>query len=267
MRAFLPGRFAVASHGHRHVVIRAGRVAMPFVRPANDPSHFAGPFAASRGCLPSVVQAAASPDARHVATSASKITTNHGIHEPIDEATNHDSSTRAIRLAWEVLRPDWPLVALTAGMLVASILTTLAFPLAIGDLFDVVRTHLQENSIAVAEGGSRNLAQMIRDVRMAAASAPPAFGSVLARLCACLVASATGNGIVAYLAPMLGERFGTRMRERLMMVRERRGGSLNVPVDVVGDGTVHCVTSCFVGYDDESGPFLVGIPSILILDT
>jgi ABC-type multidrug transport system fused ATPase/permease subunit len=124
-----------------------------------------------------------------------------------------------VQLALEVLRPDFPLVALTAVILTATIATTLAFPLAIGDLFDVVRQHLAAlgaPAAPTAGAGGIGWAGTLAALRTASASAPPAFRPTLLRLCACLVASAAGNAVVAYLAPLLGERFGARMRTRLM---------------------------------------------------
>ena len=57
---------------------------------------------------------------------------------------------------------------------------------------------------------------MVNDVRSISAAAPTNFYPVLFRLCACLCCSAIGNGAVAFLAPLLGERFAARMRKRLM---------------------------------------------------
>lgn len=129
---------------------------------------------------------------------------------------NRDSNN-GLKLAWEVILPDTPLLLLTAFTLVGSIVATLCFPLALGDLFDVVREHIASlpynNLVESSTGG---ISQTIADVRHAAATAPPAFRQVLLRLCLCLVASAIGNGAVAFLAPSLGERFGSRLRQRLM---------------------------------------------------
>jgi len=128
----------------------------------------------------------------------------------------------------ELLKPDAPLVVLTMLTLLATVFATLAFPLAIGDIFDVVRQHLASistastaNSIPVPVPAfttslADSLLQTVVDVRAAAVAAPPAFHAVLLRLCICLVLSAAGNAAVAYLAPLMGERFGVRLRKRLM---------------------------------------------------
>ena len=140
-----------------------------------------------------------------------------GKHPSVD----HNSSSglgRSLRLAWDVLKPDSPLLAVIFVTLVGSIIATLCFPLSLGDLFDVVRIQVS-NSGAQAVAGSANhqgLVQTIADIRHAATVAPPSFRGVLLRLSSCLVISAIGNGILAYMAPLLGQRFGTRLRKRLM---------------------------------------------------
>lgn len=48
----------------------------------------------------------------------------------------------AWRLAVATLRPDWPLLLATTASLVGTILFTLLFPLAIGEVFDVVRAQV-----------------------------------------------------------------------------------------------------------------------------
>ena len=155
------------------------------------------------------------------------------IFYPISKESKPSASTPAsidpLRLVAEVLWPDRFLVLLTAVTLVITIGLTLAFPLAIGDLFDVVRQHLASippetaaakaatvATAATASTASSTLVEMISDVRSIINFAPPNFYPVLGRLCACLVLSASGNAAIAYLAPLLGERFAVRMRKRLM---------------------------------------------------
>ena len=48
----------------------------------------------------------------------------------------------AWRLALATLRPDWPLLLATSVSLAGTILFTLLFPLAIGEVFDVVRAQV-----------------------------------------------------------------------------------------------------------------------------
>jgi len=132
-----------------------------------------------------------------------------------------EQKTSPLALALEVLKPDAPLVAVTVLTVFATVITTLAFPLAIGDLFDVIRQYLGSMASAVQPQAAPttpwgSLMQTAAEVQIAAAASPQAFRSILLRLSVCLVLSATGNAAVAFLAPTLGERFGVRMRKRLM---------------------------------------------------
>jgi ABC-type multidrug transport system fused ATPase/permease subunit len=108
----------------------------------------------------------------------------------------------------ETLRPDWPLLLATALVLAATIFFTLTFPLVIGEVFDVVRAH----------GGLANEAPINPFAALGGTSSttPPTFAGVMVKLCACLVLSATGNAAVAWCSALLGERFGRRLRGRLM---------------------------------------------------
>lgn len=175
--------------------------------------------AATLPLRPTVCAAAAAAEAQ---PSAAPETNGSG-------AARSSSSSKAdpLRLAAEVLWPDRFLVLGTAFTLVCTICLTLAFPLALGDIFDVVRQHLAANpeaAAAAAGAGGRGPApvtlagvtELVADIRGVAAAAPAGFYPVLTRLCACLCASAAGNGAVAYLAPLLGERFAARLRKRLM---------------------------------------------------
>lgn len=124
----------------------------------------------------------------------------------------------AVKLAIETLRPDWPLLLVTTVSLVATIAFTLLFPMAMGQVFDVVRAH---GGLASAASGPAGAA-VNPFSHAAAAAAPSSFQAALLKLAACLVLSATGNALVAYLSTILGERFGHRLKGRLMQVRLAR---------------------------------------------
>ena len=140
-------------------------------------------------------------------------------------STNADKGRSSVRLASELLWPDRALVALTAVTLILTVGLTLAFPLAIGDIFDVVRENLASTTATVGAATGTltpptttlGLTQTIADVQGIVANAPPKFYPTLLRLSACLILSAAGNAAVAFLAPLLGERFAVRLRKRLML--------------------------------------------------
>ncbi len=121
----------------------------------------------------------------------------------------------AFKLAIETLRPDWPLLLGTSVSLAATIAFTLMFPLAMGAVFDVVRA--QGGLTSAAAGPAA--AAINPFSHAAAAAAPSSFQGALLKLAACLVLSATGNALVAYLSTIAGERFGHRLKGRLMQVR------------------------------------------------
>lgn len=149
-----------------------------------------------------MMQAAAS-----AAAAAAPLPVRAGAAAP---QTADETRNAALRLAVETLRPDWPLLVTTTVLLVATIACTLAFPLAIGEVFDVVRA---QGVTAVASNGP---AVAMVNPFSGAAAVPPSFQTALAKLAACLVASATGNAIVSYFSTLVGERFGHRLKGRLM---------------------------------------------------
>jgi hypothetical protein len=114
----------------------------------------------------------------------------------------------------ETLRPDWPLLLVTTATLVATIAFTLLFPLAIGEVFDVVRA---QASLAAGDAASSAAAAAANPFTLSAARAtPPSFRAAMLKLSCCLVLSATGNALVSYFSTLLGERFGYRLKARLM---------------------------------------------------
>lgn len=124
------------------------------------------------------------------------------------------------RIFWKMLKAEAPLLVLTVCTITAGVLVTLGFPLALGDLFDVVRNHLEKNSTPLLmeqksmwEIGLRGYASL---VKQAWQSAPPEFYPVLGRLSACLVLSAIGNAGSSFLAPTVGERIGRQLRKNTM---------------------------------------------------
>eukprot|EP00887_Chlorella_sp_A99_P006287 scaffold3.g6287.t1 len=113
----------------------------------------------------------------------------------------------ALRLAGEVLRPDSWLLAFTTAVLLFTIATTLAFPVVIGELFDLVRN-------TVVGAGAATPALSLWDF----AAMPPSFRWTLFVLVACLALSTLGNVAVAVLSPLVAERFAVRLRDRMMEV-------------------------------------------------
>lgn len=131
------------------------------------------------------------------------------------------STTRVKQMTWSLLAPDLPLLVLTITTLVVSVLVTLGFPLALGELFDIIRRNLTtltaDNALpAVMPMWSTTLPTYVSLVKTAAAAAPPDFHPTLIRLCACLVLSSMGNASSGYLASLVGERFGKRLRKQTM---------------------------------------------------
>lgn len=133
---------------------------------------------------------------------------------------NTESEREGRHIIWKMLKTEAPLLVLTVCTITAGVLVTLGFPLALGDLFDVVRNHLENNSTTVLmeqksmwEIGLGGYASL---VKQAWQSAPPEFYPVLARLSACLVLSAIGNAGSSFLAPTVGERIGRQLRKNTM---------------------------------------------------
>lgn len=120
--------------------------------------------------------------------------------------------SESYRLALDVLKPDIPLLTITIGVLIISIAVTLAFPLAIGDLFDVVRLY----GVVTPPAASATTFEGIKAAIEIGKNPPPEFRRVLVRLCACMALAAVGNAAASFLASLLGERFGYRMRKKLM---------------------------------------------------
>lgn len=141
-------------------------------------------------------------------------------HESTEEETGPSKTTRIARMTWSLLLPDGWLLMLALSMLVVSVVVTLGFPLALGDLFDCVRKHIAESGGHVIPEPlpvwGTSLGTYINLVKTAYATAPPDFHPILVRLCACLVFSSVGNATSSYLAGILGERFGTRLRKKTM---------------------------------------------------
>ncbi|GAB4822090.1 hypothetical protein N2152v2_009136 [Parachlorella kessleri] len=122
----------------------------------------------------------------------------------------------AAKLALQMLRPDLLLGAATAAMLVLSIATTLAFPLAMGGLFDVVRQHSTSAAAAAASAAPAAPPGLLGLPAAGLGSAPPTFRRALLQLAVCLVLSPIAGATVGYLAPLLAERFGSRLRKHLV---------------------------------------------------
>lgn len=138
--------------------------------------------------------------------------------EPVPEAV---AKNRVAVVAWSLLRPDLPLLVLTVSTLVVSVVVTLGFPLALGDLFDIIRSSLAASAAAgttpdVLPLWNTGIGTYVSLVRRAMETAPPDFYPTLFRLCGCLVLSSMGNAASAYLASMLGERYGKRLRQQTM---------------------------------------------------
>ena len=83
-----------------------------------------------------IMNAATSPAIHRIAGGAA---------EPGEPAPPPPAATtgNAWRLAVATLRPDWPLLLATSVSLAGTILFTLLFPLAIGEVFDVVRAQVR----------------------------------------------------------------------------------------------------------------------------
>lgn len=138
-----------------------------------------------------------------------------------DSVPKADGKNRVAAMAWSLLRPDLPLLVLTVSTLVVSVLVTLGFPLALGDLFDIIRSSLSASAAAgttpdVLPLWSTGIGTYVSLVKRAVETAPPDFHPTLFRLCGCLVLSSMGNAASAYLASMLGERYGKRLRQQTM---------------------------------------------------
>lgn len=149
-----------------------------------------------------------------------------------DSIKNKESKNAAWQLAREVAYPDRFLIALTLVIVIISTMLVLAFPIAIGDLFDIVRgylttpsaTQLAAKTAAAAPAPGLGLGNafiggikhMIHGIRDAHAAAPPTFTPALSRLSICLLLSTLGNCVVSFLAPFLANRFATRLRKRVM---------------------------------------------------
>ncbi|PRW60036.1 ABC transporter B family member 28 isoform X2 [Chlorella sorokiniana] len=123
------------------------------------------------------------------------------------------TTSNAWRLALATLRPDWPLLLATTVSLTGTILFTLLFPLAIGEVFDVVRA---QGGLAAANGAAAPAVVNPFQGLGGAAASPTSFRAALAKLAGCLVLSATGNALVSYFSTLLGERFAHRLKGRLM---------------------------------------------------
>ena len=108
-------------------------------------------------------------------------------------------------------------LAAAAAVMAATIVFSLLFPLAIGEVFDVCR---QQGAFA-GQAADGVAAQGFLGLPTAASAArtPPSFQRAIFNLFTCLMLSAAGNAGVAYIAPVIGERFGTRLKTRLMQVR------------------------------------------------
>ena len=157
----------------------------------------------------------------HVVASSASSTSNASSTLAVSSSNNSASSSSssssssnlarasaglwpALRLAFDVLRPDAWLLATTTVVLLATICTTLYFPLIIGTLFDLVRD-------ATASGPPAQVGFMAT-----LATSPAPFRRVLTSLVFCLVLSTAGNTAVAILSPLLAERCATRLRLHLM---------------------------------------------------
>jgi ABC-type multidrug transport system fused ATPase/permease subunit len=143
-----------------------------------------------------------------------------GVNDISKSENQNESERNGMHMIWKILKAEVPLLVLTVCTITSGVLVTLGFPLALGDLFDVVRNHLENNSGAlfmeqksmweIGLGGYASL------VKQAWQSAPPDFYPVLFRLSACLVLSAIGNAGSSFLAPTVGERVGRQLRKNTM---------------------------------------------------
>lgn len=115
-------------------------------------------------------------------------------------------SANPYRLAWDILKPDVPLLALTALIVICTTAASLTFPLAIGGLFDAVKDNPQLATTGLG---------MIESIKSVAPSAPAAFKQGLLTLYVCLIFSAAGNGAVSFISQTIAQRFASRTRQRL----------------------------------------------------
>lgn len=136
-----------------------------------------------------------------ISSNATAVTDSVGnSQQPQHQAVNPSE------LLFNVIKPDLPLLGLTAVILIGTTAASLTFPLAIGGLFDAVKANPQ---LATPTLG------MIESIKSVASSAPVAFKKELATLYGCLLLSAAGNGAVSFISQTIAQRFATRMRQRL----------------------------------------------------
>ena len=156
-------------------------------------------------------------------------TTSDSWENSTREETVPTTRARIARMTWSLLVPDAGLLILALGMLIVSVVVTLGFPLALGDLFDCVRKHIAESGAHVLPEPlplwGTGLGVYMDIVKTAYITAPPEFHPILIRLCACLVFSSVGNATSSFLAGILGERFGTRLRKKTMESMMRKNQS------------------------------------------
>lgn len=130
------------------------------------------------------------------------------------QATTRPNPWDSVKLAFEVIQPDLALAAATVAGLCLSVGATLAFPLAIGRMFDVVKALGPQSLLS---GGSSS-ATFVGLPAMGIQAAPPTFQAALLQLSVCMLLSPLAASAVAYMAPLLAERFGSRLRRRLLQV-------------------------------------------------
>jgi ABC-type multidrug transport system fused ATPase/permease subunit len=132
------------------------------------------------------------------------------------EESGDPSKESITAMAWSLLVPDALLLGLTLVVLVSSVAVTLQFPLALGDLFDIIRKHTSETTLQTLPTWGTGIRTYVWMVKEAARTAPAEFYRVLGALCGCLVFSSIGNASSSYLSSILGERFGKRLRKKMM---------------------------------------------------
>ena len=157
---------------------------------------------------------------RLAARAETLLAESDGVNHVNKFENSSESERDGMDVIWKILKAEVPLLVLTICTITSGVLVTLGFPSALGDLFDVVRNHLENNSAAMLmeqksmlEIGLGGYALL---VKQAWQSAPPDFYPVLFRLSACLVLSAIGNAGSSFLAPTVGERVGCQLRKRTM---------------------------------------------------
>lgn len=169
---------------------------------------------------------------RHVHLQATSAGSTGTWQEPMptdltNDAAETSKTNRIARMTWSLLLPDAWLLLFSMGTLILSVVVTLGFPLALGDLFDCVRRHISESSsntlLHPLPLWSTGIRTYIDIIKTAYITAPPEFHPILIRLCACLVFSSIGNATSSYLAGIVGERFGTRLRKKTMERMMRKG--------------------------------------------